>query len=201
MKIISKLKDYYDHIQHTTYLGGDNQICYTRNKIDKWTVELNKELQKYKFYPNGNFRVGIKWLAIAEKRFLLITEDYNDNYKLINKKQYEKYCKFNSFEYYCGLIDPVITELSKKINQPVFTFNCIDRDKGKSTYEIDEDIPILSNLGLASFIDPLTMYNDIYFFIANVLRQNPDTVPPVELDNQYKILQHGFDKQSFKHRK
>jgi hypothetical protein len=40
---------------------------------------------------------------------------------------------------------------------------------------------------------------EIYNFIQNVLRKNPDTIPPVEVKNENKILSAGFDlKTSFR---
>ena len=45
-------------------------------------------------------------------------------------------------------------------------------------------------------------YQEISHFLGNVLRENPDTKPPVQVDDKHKIIGAGFDtKTSFRHRK
>jgi len=48
---------------------------------------------------------------------------------------------------------------------------------------------------------PEILFQDVYSYISNVLRENPDVKPPVEVANENKITAAGFDiKKSFRHR-
>ncbi len=63
-------------------------------------------------------------------------------------------------------------------------------------------VPILKDIGFNHVQSPEQTYQDISYYMANVLRENPDVVPPVKIADKDRIVQHGFDlKQSFRHRK
>lgn len=115
--------------------------------------------------------------------------------------------KLESFTVACEL-DKLI-ELCKKVNQPVFVIKEINYDRssvgsigGFTLIEVEDKIPKLKDIGFTSLVDPVKLFYDISFFMTNVLRDNPDVQPPVEVSDKDKIPQHGFDlKQSFRHRK
>lgn len=115
---------------------------------------------------------------------------------------------FIEFESYFGYTSPELIQLSKHFNQPVFVINDISYDLksgtngGYTQVEVDDKIPKLKDIGYSSVVDPVKLFYDISFFITNVLVDNPDTIPPVQISEKDKISQHGFDlKDSFRHRK
>jgi hypothetical protein len=110
-------------------------------------------------------------------------------------------------EYFDQYIRPIRTDfndsLSKRIGQPVFVIDIDDRQKRYpliypgSSYTLNKKIPKLSEIGL--YETPQEIYFRINEYMSNVLRENPDTSPPVEISNSGKITAHGFDlKESFR---
>lgn len=222
MKIISKFKDYYDHQAHV-YGGGDPLIVYERKRLGELLINglvteviLNHDNDtlanslKVKEYLNVNTIMG--WLIVCGKPFPLvdvgrnyvkpeweifdtvkhkqyIDEDQNTKWNRIvrNRKGYIEVGQENS-----GLI-----ELSKQVGHPVFIISAIRWNH----YYIDGNCPILDGIGLAKYYPAEQLYQDLSYFIGNMMKDSPDTQPPVVMSDDVKITNHGFDKQSFKHRK
>jgi hypothetical protein len=112
------------------------------------------------------------------------------------------------YHHYAGHPEDSLLTLSKRVGQPVFVVNEINYDtrindgKGYTEVEVSSVIPILNSLNFSCISDPVNLFYCIQEFITNVLRVNPDKLPPVEVDNKDKIVQHGFDLDiSFRHRK
>ncbi len=60
--------------------------------------------------------------------------------------------------------------------------------------------PKLSSLGLAAYIDPQQLYQELAMFVGNVLK--PVEQAPSNMKDIEKVVAHGFDKKaSFRHRK
>jgi hypothetical protein len=202
MKIISPFKDYYDHIAYI--YGVDNTIVYNRNPFDKntlpsdgyrmpdfqyWTRDVNETIFA-QFGGKDKNDYSRRWLCIMGKFYLQVTTNTLDrsSWKIVN---YE----FNNTisQYHTELM-----KLHKHIQAPVFVIN----SNYWRNFNIDTDIPILKDSGIASIISPEKMYQDISYFIGNVLKDNPDTLPPVNISDKDKLTQAGFDaKMSFRHRK
>ena len=63
-------------------------------------------------------------------------------------------------------------------------------------------VPILSELGIPNIIPAEKIFQELSYFIGNIMKESPDIAPPVEIENDLRIEGHGFDlKQSFRHRK
>jgi kynurenine formamidase len=60
---------------------------------------------------------------------------------------------------------------------------------------------VLADLGLPRIYDAQQLYQDLSYFLGNQMHENPDTKPPVNISDKDRIAQHGFDQQSFRHRK
>lgn len=56
--------------------------------------------------------------------------------------------------------------------------------------------PVLSDYKFVKKFDPVTAFQEISMFLGGVLGTNENET--VEIDDKYKLLQHGFDKMSFK---
>ena len=88
----------------------------------------------------------------------------------------------------------VVVKLSVKLRQPVFMFH----PYGSTSVKVCENIPSLSSLGY-SCSDPISFYQKLCWYISNVINNNADIKPPVEISNNDKIVKHGFDtKTSFR---
>lgn len=98
---------------------------------------------------------------------------------------------------YVGSESPASISLSKEINQPVFIIDSTESvisGKNKGCYsKINPDVPSLEKLGFTKIQAPYSLCQNIYHFISNVLRENPDVRPPVEISNENKIIAGGFN--------
>lgn len=119
-----------------------------------------------------------------------------------------------------GKPDPMLDEVSRlltnKMGRPIPMF-IIFKDEFNSytrrwMYNNNKPIPLnqlevnlnvrLNDLGFAAIMSAEHAYQEIESYLVNVLRDNPDKIPPVQVEDKIKIGQHGFDlKQSFRHRK
>lgn len=109
-------------------------------------------------------------------------------------------------EYYHGQNNDsfdILVKLSKELGTPIFEYDGYDFGE---YYIMDGNmynkIPNLQELGIASVYSPEQLYQDLSYFIGNIMKDNPDINPPVIIEDIHKITGHGFDlKQSFRHRK
>lgn len=182
-------------------------------------------------FTEGDSTYSFVWCVIAGKCYLLVDEMIRNGVAkprtLVtpDSKLMNTLCTKSSSGYFFrgppvtsdsffGKSDQRVVELCRLVKQPVFVMDyrmhwvddATDRRHKKGTRVptavIECELPILKDLGFASFIPATTMYQDIAYFMSNTIRTNPDNQPPVEVGNTDKITGHGFDiKQSFRHRK
>lgn len=166
-------------------------------------------------YPHDGY---YRHLCICGKSYV-VRADYENNgllspFRLFTEKNFPKvYKKMNekrswwnyqiySENDYLGKELPVITEISKQINQPVFMIDRVYRIQNGYQFYIDHNIPILKDYDIPSLISAKQMYQELSYYFINTMHDNPDTMPPSPMTDKEKTLQHGFDiKQSFRHRK
>lgn len=228
MKIISKYKDYYDYVAYQ--YGEDPLIVYNRQPF-KHNDELFKyvvDQMRYKscYFPTRHVAPKpnerhYKWLVINAKLYLLTADDNQSPYKVITPELYQQiiadgntfelssswsrriYPYLSGYEYYIAnnILYDTLVAASRVLNTPVFEisdlqFGCGIIETGKCK------IPVLSELGIASIIPAEKIFQELSYFIGNVMKDTPDVKPPVTIDNDLRIEGHGFDlKQSFRHRK
>lgn len=218
MKIISKFKDYYDWIANI--YGTDKSIVYNRNT----PIVVNKVAHKgIPFLPrSSNYYTDksdyhFKFLVICGKLYVvakrnefnpiygvdyfhyikakweLVTEEHPASYVLSKNR----FGQQNYFNVISSIDSNNIIALSVKVGAPVFTF--IERN---DEILVDQEVPNLAEIGVASRYSPEQIYQDISYFICNILKESPDLAPPSKITDNEKIVSHGFDlKQSFRHRK
>jgi hypothetical protein len=227
MKIISKYKDYYYHIAYQ--YGEDPFVVYNRQPIDN-NSDIHKELihilqcksiyvPEIRSYNNEDGHY-FKWLVVNAKLYLLHTTNIAKPYKVLTVEQHQiLFSRYSSnrrfyhqpikpYEYYIenNSISAELITISRKLNAPVFEFHGsgfgdtithgdqIDTTKCK--------VPVLSEVGFASIYSAEKIFQDIAYFIGNIMSVSADIIPPVVIDNDLRIEGHGFDlKQSFRHRK
>ncbi len=98
-----------------------------------------------------------------------------------------------------------LIKLSRLLKQPVFIAPSFkEYPKGihsESTIVTfaSLEIPMLSKYGFTSVLSPEQAYQELDYFIGNLMNESPDLDPPVEVSDKDKIVQHGFDlKTSFR---
>ena len=95
---------------------------------------------------------------------------------------------------------PDLDNLSRLLKSPVFTINIGAHNK--LGIMIDDNIPNLKSLGFDKLISSEQMYQNISMYVGNVIPENPDGDPPKSINNEERIITHGFDlKTSFRTRK
>lgn len=226
MVIKSIYKDYYDYVAHQ-YGGGDPKIAYARNRIAPMTdygsestvkVEMDGRFPIYRIqdivpYEDRDKREAA-YLIVAGKPYLLtkgntLSRDVND-FRIQPLNYFEEYEKKRSRRWWMrhenmelGKEYPFFVELSRKIQAPVFVILYSDRrfNSDKIEVTVSGQCPILEKIGMPAFVPAPQMYQEIAYFVGNTMKEHPDTEPPVEVSNNCKIVNAGFDlKQSFRHR-
>lgn len=176
-------------------------------------------------YRDCNF----KWCIICGKYYLLVEQTPTDKpiipwtvvtpesammKRLCPEKEKRKWLdRVVTPDFYFGSTSTSAIELCQLLKQPVFIvesngYGYLQGDdmsyhrKRTQMVIVECELPILKDLGFASVIPAEIMYQDIAYFMSNTIRTNPDNNPPVEIENQDKIVGHGFDlRESFRHRK
>jgi len=196
---------------------GFNQLHESYLTTEKWDKMKNLET---------------KWLVFCGRQFLLHrfkagVLTYSD-WRLASREVkdffLEKYSKSwwvrdveVSEDFMTGKFFDCHVNTSKWLERPVFCINrfapeCQGRGierTGKypqythhSFFPVEKNTPVLKLLGLPSILSAEQAYQELSYFIGNLMQDNPDMKPPVEIDQKYRLEEHGFDsKISFRHRK
>lgn len=223
MKIKSRFKDYYDYVEHAN--GGGDPLCvYMRDKIrpdvraaygtQHEMCEALLEIEGLPSIPrsrhlkdaDGNDTdvvVSYKGLMVAGRCFR-IRQDLIPFKASAVVLRAEKIVKdwhiapdeWNNFRQ--GQALNVYVPACIEVGHPVFLYD----DKGPyyNRHTVYGHTPKLGPLGLAQYISAEQLYQEIAFFISNVLK--PIEVASAPLPDIQKVDSHGFDRKvSFRHRK
>lgn len=225
MRIISNYRDYYDYIAHK-YGGGDPKIIYVRPYKLKYVPDMggikfertkraefygekykSKSLRNikelYKRYYNNDLDIDIRGIIVGDIFFTQIRKKPNGNFRLLQEKDLrnKETSKYRFLYKKLELINLVnskdedLLDVCKKVGLPVFMFNVLKN----YDFEIDENMPNLGNIGVASFITASEIYQHLSYFIGNRMKDCPDMMPEIKVTDKDKIIGHGFDyKTSFR---
>jgi hypothetical protein len=227
MRIISQFKDYYDFVAYL-HGGGDPLITYNRHRLvplrqsygSLMTGTLSIEQEgvrqaevdySYVRHPSTAY---YKWLVVCGRYFLMVQLIGESDWNIFSEKlhphqwknkigrtTWDNPVKTTPEKYLNCPGGPELIELHKKVGAPVFTYSTRFNGR-KMIAEIDGEIPNLGEIGMAPLVAPEIMYQDISFFVGNVLKVSPEQMHPSPMSNKDKISSHGFDLvQSFRHRK
>lgn len=230
MKIISNFKDFYDYI--STYYGLDESIIYKRTSFNKkdfkepvkmtdvffderintvYFIEISDEQRK--LFSSSIKNQSVKYIIANGKKYGFIK--YKNKWQYLTQDLYDsievespKYTSIFTSEKR-GIVSngkriELLDDISKRVNAPIFECfisNAVySRDKWYLA--VFEHIPVLKELGFEKIVDVQQFYQELEHYIANVLRDNPDTKPPVLISDKDLIEAKGFDKKiSFRKRK
>lgn len=220
MQIKSYFKDYYDHVAHV-YSGGDPKCLYIRTRVAEREVidgttyagHLDVKQKDIVNLPNTAYDVTekkyYKWLAVCGKYYLLVSDAHKLHNPVWDVYTEEKYPDVHSrlvgrWSSRREIVDAIgnfstsLLELSRKVNAPVFTF---DKNYRDDSITVDGEIPILGNIGFAGIMDSQQIYQELSYFVGNVIKTSPDLAPVTVMSDKEKVSQHGFDvRKSFRHR-
>lgn len=191
-------KDFYSGLFQVAYYNNIDPVC----NWFKWFKE-------YGNLPRGY----VERIIVCGKLYLIIHKIIDNNYPykfeqtnlLTIQEYFDNYIKgsTNPWEIriiadLCNANDKYIN-LHKKFNSPVIYLKV----NGTSMRQNKVQLTALTNVSLLerrfeTKIDAYQMFQDIQTFITNHL--TPEIVIE-KVEDKYKIIQHGFDKQSFRHRK
>lgn len=197
MRIISKFKDYYDHISHI--YGIDDRVIYTRTPFPDGTKLDTEGIRRIATY-GSNVGVSHRWISVCAK-YYLIREDHLKQKRELITEQHPDYPKYVERRF--GLSknwlnhdeSPELMRMSKDLNAPVFAIG---------PFGLVLEIPKLGELGFSKIIPPEQMYQGIEYFLSSKIKDSPDITPAPKppMTDKERILSHGFDaKVSFRHRK
>lgn len=169
-----------------------------------------------------HFPWSLRWCVVCGKYYLLVAEKKKipweesttfKPYRLIH----EGHPAFSDLYYHSfflnrddnsikiedviGVKDPELFKLSKLLKLPTFVIQTwtTDRypytpgDKRKVGIHIQNLLPNLGHLGFAGLIPPERMYQELSMFMGSVLREPPDNAPPVNVSDNDRLVQKGFD--------
>lgn len=161
-----------------------------------WLVVAGKYYPMIRTYYLSDNRFNTTPFKDELDGFVVITEN-NPYYKGFTRPynwMYSDYEPFDQDKQY-----PELVELSKKIGHPVFVIT----DTGYET-RISRKCPHLARHGMQNIVSAEQMYQDLYYFLGNIIQPSPDMMPEQKppMTDKERILSHGFDlKKSFRHRK
>jgi len=210
MRIISKIKDFYDYVSYEFSDKDDdivfdrrNSIIITKNDIASF-LRLN-DYEKKTYYSDVSnyliFQVGclfflievydveykdVIYCGVKQKEFSNYKMKILSKWRNYNNKSVMNFYKLHRYFYY------------KTDNQFVdYAKNEIlsedDKMKNAGYTNIKDKVFILNETGLASIIDPKEIYLalDEYFSSLITDREKRESVG---ITNNEKIVNHGFDK-------
>lgn len=216
MRIISKWKDYYDHIGHVYGGQQDNRIVYERKHISVTDsgifltedVEFEYTGEQTLHRPNTySYNLDWKWLFVAGKSYLCVGApgmsysvfDEDRHSHLLRELYTPIFGSRYTYEDYAGVENVWGERISKKLTLPVFFYYqqyCAKRER--LLFVVQGECPVLANIGFPKIMSAEQAYQNIAFYIANTLttQEQPSTMTDAD-----RILSHGMDKTSFRSNK
>lgn len=230
MKIKSNFKDYYDYIANQ-YGGGDPKIVYLRHRLGTVediggttivrgiTVRSDAKLPGYQLprliHDKSNYHTNSwKDLVVCGRVFPILPDAVGSNkyvvfdpakhsHLILPGRNQEKYMEYSPYWQDHAQSKGAIS-LHRELKTPVFVVNHEFRYQKYTEYHISGEYTILNDMMLAPYFPADQIYQELSYFIGNIMNDSPDMMPlpkPPMTDKE-RILSHGFDlKQSFRHRK
>lgn len=219
-------KNVYIRGRIKTANSSKSEIYIETDKFAVRPLPTDPRATQYKWYGTRQCcsqHYIFAWLVVTGKMYLVLksSDEYGsflqntDTWSILNggkhsdvylalAKPHKKFdqrtghLEYRNYNYYIGCELSILSEIARTIQAPVFLITSVSY----SGIHIDSNVPNLRDTGIAALIDANHMYPNIEQYIINVLRESPDTKPPVHVSDRDQIVAKGFDyKQSFRHRK
>lgn len=219
MRIISNFKDYYDYVPFLGGGRGDNKIVYNRQKYlnfsdtqfevgenflpvrlplyfssggysypERWGFELKWCCVVGKFYllwKKGQRPPDWAVLKVGDPCFLNLERFYQSSYKGAETMKTIK-------ELTEGLYSRELVTLSRKVGLPVFCILRYNKVKEKHFVDVEDITPNLGQLSFPSILPPTDLYQELSYFVGNLIHESPDLSPKTVSDSD-RFVQKGFD--------
>lgn len=204
MLIITKHKDYYDYVGK---LYGEDKLCvWNRNNtnptlyteldnINKFDCSNQPYTRHSHLYPDYKKIIcsvaGDVHMLLFHKNNYVGYLNHNDSFAV--QHSWDKFSRGDSMVF---PDNQRAIEIHKTIKQPIFF---AETSYTKWITVLKYNPPIEHIKVVKDFYSPEQIWQKLYHFCSNVLRENPDTMQPVQVDDKTKIVQAGFDlKTSFR---
>lgn len=211
MRIISKIKDFYDYVSYELSDKDDNIVFDRRNSLilTKDNIASFLGLNRYEkktYYStrHSNYlvlQIGylfflIKIYDIEYKDVIVcgVKEKEFSNYKMkvlakwrnYNNKSIMEFYKAYKYYYY-KTEEQFIDDIKNN------KFSEDDRMKSAGYTDIKDKTLIISETGLASVLDPKEVYLALDEYFSSLITDKEKT-ESIGITNNEKIVNHGFDK-------
>lgn len=202
MKIQSNFKDYYDHIAHVYYSGGDPKLIYNRVPFKGNCAFADLLIVPDSGYlPLGEF--SAYWVNVAgylfmvDKGTIVNPKTHVEVYRKCYKRWGEANGELTAIDFYRGNSNyyQELLKISCDLRAPVWQFRVMPVGHVQRKLYINTQIPNLGKIGLASYIKPENLYQSIAQYLELLRPEVPDTPIPDKL----RAEAHGFNHQSFRH--
>ena len=179
-------------------------------KIDYHSIKKQyrgKEFDEYAFFIIGfcgKLYVGWKLYRELEPVHHTISTEYTYDIEYMKEMLQENSWRGNFIDHVNYIIKYDALELFRNSKTPAFVY---DGDYGRTTYDKRRSIynshnpkffvnPLLKDYEFYKVFDSFQAFQEISMFIGGVLGRGEEKI--IEVEDKYKIAQHGFDKWSFR---
>jgi len=171
---------------------------------DQWKTRCDSVGNAYDLYGSyfdgrNDYNPEVRGIVVGDIFFTQIKMKSDEPYRLVKKSdikepKYSWWGKGPQYSDYINHKDETLIALCRIVGSPVFMFNTY-----RNSIIIHDMTPKLGEIGVASFISANEMYQHLSYFVGNVMKESPDMMPEIKIDDKYKIMGHGFDlKTSFR---
>lgn len=224
--------DRYDYEGMPVHLAKtfelDNEM-YLTFKVKGEDYEFNKHLVvcgkvyplvlsdiEGRIYPETKTWMSMDREAEPERKWEIYRPDHHVFVKEKENDWVEALWKTRFYSWQSGIMKleigeevEALKELSKMVHQPIFLISKMEttnRWAGRQStkFTVQPHYPLTSSMGLGQLISADRLYQDVGYWLSNVINPSPDIMPdgkPPQTDLE-KVVSHGFDKKvSFRKRK
>lgn len=206
MRIIDKNKDFYDYAypefkDSTNTLDRRSSFVFSEEEFKKKLSIHRSILDTYALLQVCNDF----WIFCINQIVIENTDDIKDyNCQVYHWKDYKAERKLISFEFIrfdrfmpCEYFKNIVHTVDVEIRNKYYWTTC-DLCKGHiyvGNTRVEKNFPILKDLKIASLIDPKDIYNAFDEYLS-LEKQDKERAESVNLTNNEKVVNHGFDTKS-----
>ena len=205
MRIISPFKDYYDG---ASYLAFSDDTIYLRKTIEHYDgADYGLDRSSSYFYNyfsqlDGNFEFQVIFFCGKAYPFAKVKLGKKTSYifnkkeceDIVDQKRIEKYVRYGyrlDFQHFDKFNNYKLNEV---YNCPIILIKK-ERSNDRNSRNVIILNPPLNALEFYKIVDSNTCYQEIFMWMNSIYKNDK---PIAEIEDTYRIQQHGFDKASFR---